>query len=83
MKYSNRWSVHLVFDARGVKRMTRGQPDLRGGEYAILLRLKIPNDLFARAFPAATVVVPEATIVKPEVAVVGDSNQITDQAVTS
>lgn len=68
----NRWNCHLVFDANGVKRMTIGRPALRAGEYAIMLRLKIPNNLFARSLPEATIKVPEAALVKPEVTVVGE-----------
>jgi hypothetical protein len=80
MKGQSRWSCHLVFDAAGVKRMTRGHPSLRAGEYAIRIFLKLPNNLFVRSLPEATIKVPEAALVRPEVDVIGEIGAVLDSA---
>lgn len=70
-----RWQCHLVFNANGVVRMTIGRPSLRSGEYAILVKLKVPDNLFVHAFPEATINVPENAVIKPVVEVVPDASQ--------
>jgi hypothetical protein len=67
-----RWMCYLIFDASGVKRMTLGRPNLRAGDYAIALRLKIPSSVFARALPEATIEVPAPAVLTPEVVVEND-----------
>ena len=70
-----RWNCYIVFDVAGVRRMTIGRPNLRSGEYAILLRFKVPDNLFARALPEATIHVPEPALIKPAVEVIPESEE--------
>jgi hypothetical protein len=64
---TQRWACYLVFSAHGVLRMTRSAPDLKGGEHAVRITLKVPGSTFARIFPEATVTVPESAVITPKV----------------
>lgn len=71
----NRWECYVIFTSSGVYRMTLQRPALRSGEFAVLLRLKVPHKFFTRAFPEATIEVPEPSIIQSEVEVVSEVSQ--------
>ena len=66
-KYSydrgDHWDVDfwLVFDAWGAVRLTRGEPDLKNGERAMMMKAKLPHKLFNIPQLSATISVPEPT----------------------
>lgn len=68
---AQRWTCHLVFDKSGIKRMTKGAPDLSSGEYAVRLRVSVPGKLFDRAIPEATLTIPLPAVIEPTVQIEG------------
>jgi len=59
----------LVFNARGTVRASKRAPELKGGEYAIKIRLEVPDSVFLPDAATVDVKVPERAIVKPTVVV--------------
>lgn len=37
------WTCYLVFNKNGVSRMTKSEPGLSSGEYAVKVRIVIPH----------------------------------------
>lgn len=62
-------SCYLVFDRRGVRKMTKTAPDLSSGQYAVKVNVGVPDGLFDRTFPEVDIEVPEQAVIAPEVAV--------------
>lgn len=51
------YGLHLIFDADGGARMTRGQPDLGRNERAVSLEVKLPLAMFRTPSLRATLTV--------------------------
>jgi hypothetical protein len=64
-----RLTAFLVFTRRGVKRVTKHLPDLRGGEYAVRLKIEAPDSLFTADTPVVEVTLPPRSIIVPTVTV--------------
>lgn len=62
--------VYLTFDQFGVKSMRKSTPSLHAGEYAVAVKINVPESVFKRAFPLATIDVPEGAVIVPTVEVV-------------
>lgn len=72
-------SAFLIFDKRGLRRMVKSttgpswkrthvRPALKTGEYAVLVKVTVPDSAFAPApTPEATIIVPDSAIVAPRV----------------
>jgi hypothetical protein len=72
-----RWVCHLVFNANGIVRMSKGAPALRSGERAVRVKLRVPPSALARAFPEATIDVPVEAMLEPTVEVLPADNPVT------
>jgi hypothetical protein len=61
---------HLVFDKKGVVKVSKGTPSLRNGQYAVRLVVHLPDSLFKPDMPVVEVTVPERELLTPTVEVV-------------
>lgn len=62
LKRQNHWEISfwLVFNADGSVRMTRGEPDMFGGERAMSMTARIPHSLFRVSPLQGTITLGEA-----------------------
>lgn len=60
-------SCYIVFDRYGVVGMKKRKPALKAGEHAVIVDLQVPDSVFARDIPVASVQVPEAAVINPTV----------------
>jgi hypothetical protein len=63
------WKCYLIFDRNGVQRMTKGEPGLSSGEFAVRVEIAVPHTLFKRKYPEAVIEVPESAMIEPKVTV--------------
>jgi len=63
-------TIFLIFDGNGIKDYRKSVPKLSAGQYAVELRLSVPNRFFERAFPVVSVELPDSYAVEPVVDVV-------------
>lgn len=83
-------SAFLVFNRQGLVRMVKGmnkrhwnskrqRPELRAGEYAVLVTVEVPDAVFEpRPTPEATITVSESAVVTPAVHVVTEQAPAAD-----
>ena len=58
----------LVFNRNGVLRSTKSRPSIKSGEFAVLVRLDIPDRIFAPVrLPDVLIELPEPAILAPPV----------------
>lgn len=68
-------SAYLIFNKKGIVRLAKGgrtwsrkRPALKAGEYAVLVRVIVPQRYFdERSLPSATLNIPEELILEPSV----------------
>lgn len=70
-------SAFLIFNKSGISRLVKGRhsrhqphqrPALDAGEYAVLVSVSVPDQIFKpRAIPEATITVPDAAVIEPRV----------------
>ena len=63
------WVCYLTFNKNGIARMTKSEPRLSSGEFGVKIRIAVPQNVFMRKFPEATIKVPEAVMIEPKVEV--------------
>lgn len=61
---------YLTFNRRGVLKVSKGSPTLRNGEFAVRLRVEVPDSVFAPEFPDVSVAIPERSLIVPSVEVI-------------
>ncbi|MCK9513694.1 MAG: hypothetical protein M0R28_21055 [Pigmentiphaga sp.] len=57
----------LVFDKNGVVSMRKRSTELKAGEYAVRVKISVPDHYFERAIPTAEISIPEDYIIEPVV----------------
>lgn len=60
-----RTSTYLVFNKKRVVTTRYTKPVLKNGEYAILVRLEVPDSIFATEYPVVEIAVPERQVLIP------------------
>lgn len=63
------WKGWIVFTRGGLSRMTKLEPALASGEYAIEVHLNVPREFFARPVPRAIVDIPTDIKLQPKLRV--------------
>lgn len=66
-------SGHLVFDCRGLIRVTKSsrKPIIRRGERAVALTLAVPASVFQEAIPEVALTLREPQVMAPRIEVLG------------
>jgi len=59
--------AYIVFTQNGIRDMRKGLPNLKKGEYAVKLKMKVPGKYFDKCFPEATLELDDSTIINPEI----------------
>lgn len=60
---------YLVFNKRGVLGLKKNPPQLDRGEFAVRLKVDIPDTYFATAYPIVELTVPESAVIAPVIEV--------------
>lgn len=60
-------SVYLVMNSKGVRHMYKTRPRLKSGEYAVKVKVSVPDEFFNRAIPEATLEIPDGYMIEPPV----------------
>lgn len=62
-------AAYIVINRRGVVRLTKGRPGLRSGEFAVLLRMEVPDSLIAPDIPSVDLTVPIPDVIRPTITI--------------
>jgi hypothetical protein len=62
-------TCYLVITRRGVERVTKKVPELRSGQFAVRLRLNLPDNLFKPDVPSIDLTIPPRDVIVPEIIV--------------
>jgi len=60
-------SCYLVFSDSGISRMSKRRPPLKAGDYAVLIKIDVPDEVFAASIPEATLKIPKENVVRPPI----------------
>lgn len=72
-----RWECYLIFNKNGVIGFRKESPQLRSGEFAVKINLKVPMNIFNRRFPEASIAIPEHAVIEPKVEVLSPHEETT------
>lgn len=59
-----------VFTKTGVVAVRKSRPKLRSGEWAVLLRFRVPASVFAPTLAEVSVTIPESAVISPVIEIV-------------
>lgn len=71
-------TIHLLCDAGGVRKMSKGVPSISRGQIAVRLHITVPDGVFKTFIPAAFIEVPESAVIMPTIEVVQPEPQVLD-----
>lgn len=62
-------TAYLILNKNGVVALRKTHPNLSGGEAAVRLQVEIPDAVFRKFVPEATLSIGEEHVIHPEIAV--------------
>lgn len=68
-------TAYVRFTEYGITGLSKRPPKLRAGEFAVQLRLEVPEEQFDRIFPLAIIQVPESGMILPDVEIVTQNEE--------